>query len=103
MLKAGGNRSITGQEMRDRRLIAIRLAWSAGSAALLGLAGLGVWALAEGNEATQRSVVLAEAIVTPLTIVLLLTSAILIGRYRQSEEAERQAALTRRAEIALVD
>jgi diguanylate cyclase (GGDEF)-like protein len=103
MLKHGSDWSITGLEMRDRRLIAIRLAWAAGCAALLGLAALGLWAVIDGNEDTRRNVLIGEALVTPLTVLLLLTSAILIGRYRQGEERARRSELLRRREVALVD
>src|SRR5689334_12973568 len=89
--------------MRERRLIAIRLAWSVGCTAVLCLAGLGVWAVIVDNEATQHNVLIAEAIVTPLTITLLLASAILIGRYRQADEWRRRSALLHRREVALID
>jgi diguanylate cyclase (GGDEF)-like protein len=90
--------------MRVSHHIAVRLAWSAGTAALLGLAGIGLSvALEGGDSATTKNVLIAQAIVAPVVVALLLVSAALIGRYRQSLDYERALALARRRDVALVD
>jgi diguanylate cyclase (GGDEF)-like protein len=86
------------------RHVVVRLAWSAGTAALLGLAGIGLYlVLADGDRATADAVLVAQAIVAPVTVALLLVSAALLGRYREALDGRGQAELHRLRDAALVD
>jgi uncharacterized membrane protein (Fun14 family) len=68
--------------MGPHRDIAIRVAWGVRTAALLGLAGLGVYVVvADRADADAQHVLVAQAIVAPVVVALLRLCAALVARY----------------------
>jgi diguanylate cyclase (GGDEF)-like protein len=90
--------------MGPHRDIAIRLAWGVGTIALLGLAGMGVYVVvADRADAEAHHVLVAQAIVAPLVVALLLLCAALVARYGAGLRAARAAEVHRLREATLVD